>query len=188
MSARITCLMLVLLFATPAYLAAQQDRIVAPGSRIRVFAPSIKTEPFVATVVSPNSDGLTLEAETWLDGVWKPRLHVSFSAMNSLELSQERHSNTGKGALIGGLLGAGLGFGLGVAAQADDCFCPGPPDGAELVLISTASVGLLGTGIGAIIGALTRSESWQPVPADKLRLGVSPVARQGATVSISIRR
>ena len=177
MAPRITVLILVLVFAAPAYLAAQ-DPVVAPGSRVRVYAPSINAEQFVGTVVSSKADALTLDAEIWWDGAWKPRLDIAYSDMRSLELSQGRHSNAGKGALFGGLIGVGA-----VAAAA--LYGGGSWDGE--VWARAALVVGVGTGIGAVIGSLSHEEDWQAVPIDSPRIGQSPVSVDGVAVSVLLR-
>ena len=177
MAPRITVLILVLVFAAPAYLAAQ-DPVVAPGSRVRVYAPSINAEQFVGTVVGSKADTLTLDAEIWLDGVWKPRLDVAYAGMTSLELSRGRHSNAGKGALFGGITGA-----VAVAAAA---FSGGGAWDGGVWARATIVVGL-GTGVGALIGSLSHKEDWQAVPMDSPRIGPSPVSADGVSVSVYVR-
>jgi len=182
MAPRIAVLMLMLAFAAPAHLAAQ-DPAVAPGSRIRVYAPSINAKRFVAAVVSLDGDSLTLDAEIWRDGAWKPRLTVPFASMNSLEVSRRRHSNAGKGALIGGGVGAGL-----VLASLYSCdgYCGGPGEEGKAVA-GVAIGGALGAGVGALIGLMFHSEDWQAVPLDKLRIGPSPVTMDGVATSLTLR-
>lgn len=182
MARRITLLVLMLVFAAPAYLAAQEP-VLAPGSRIRVYAPSINAKRFVGTVVSLNADALTLDAEMWLDGVWKPRLDVPFASMKWLGLSRGRHSNAGKGALIGGLVGTAL---ILAAVYSCDGYCGGPGDEGRVLAGMTIGGGL-GAGVGALIGALSHREDWQAVPIERLRSGPSPVSVDGVAVSLTLR-
>ncbi len=181
MAPRITILMVMLVIAAPVYLAAQ-DPVVAPGSRIRVYAPGINDKRFVGTVVGLNAETLTLDAEIWHDGVWRPRLDVARAEIRTLELSRGRHSKAGKYALIGGLVGTAT---VLAAVYSCDGYCGGPGDEGRVVAGVAIGAGI-GAGIGALIGASSHSEDWQTVPLDRLRIGPSPVSADGMAASFKI--
>jgi hypothetical protein len=91
---------------------------------------------------------------------------VATPQIRTLQLSSGRRSNTGRGAMIGGIVGATLGLGLGIAASSENCtgFCPAPNIGAREVLAATAILGGVGAGIGALIGATSQRDRWVEVP------------------------
>ncbi len=75
----------------------------------------------------------------------------------------------------GGIIGAGGGFLLGVLASAeDDAFC----DGGSCVAAGTGAGAVWGLAIGAAIGALVRTERWEPIQSSPVEPLVRPVARR----------
>ena len=46
-------------------------------------------------------------------------------------------------------------------------------DRSECVVVAALG-GVAGAGLGAIIGALVRTERWQDVPVERLRVGLAP--------------
>jgi len=86
--------------------------------------------------------------------------------LRKLEVGHGRKSNLGKGAKIGFLVGAGVGGIWGAVAGSGDCL--GLDDRADpkgcsisLGIFSGAALGLLGTGLGAGIGAANPGEIWE---------------------------
>ncbi len=179
---RIVPLVVALVLTASVDLAAQQESTVAPGSRIRVSAPTVSSRPIVGEVVAVHSDTLVIDASAWVRGrtQWErlEEAEIPLGSLTRLEVSQGKKSNVGKGALIGGLVGAGVGLALGLAASAEDSegFAPVGPEGAGDVLGVSAIMGGLGAGIGALIGAISPGERWKEVPLDRLRIDVTPVA------------
>jgi hypothetical protein len=133
---------------------AQADTTtLAPGARARVQQGS---KAVTGTLVSLDSAGLVI-ATGKADTVTVPRASIT-----AIEVSTGTRSHAGKGALIG--LGTGLltGVVVGIAASGSD-------DGEFLDASSgewAAGVGLtgavIGTGVGAIIGAVIRTDKWAP--------------------------
>ena len=91
---------------------------------------------------------------------------------------------------MGGSIGAGAGLALGaslghLAAGFCEYECGG--EVGTLAAIGTFSGLVVGTAIGGLIGAFIRSDRWEEVPLDQLR--VQPVAtvdgRFGLAVSLS---
>ena len=83
-------------------------------------------------------------------------------ALDEVQAAWSRKHQAGRGALIGGIAGAALGVAFGLLAQAfcegesSDC---GSPAGAAIV--GGLSVGAIGTGLGALIGAAI--PVWKPL-------------------------
>lgn len=136
--------------------ADAQVRGVEPGSRVR-----ITTENRVTTG--------TLERWTGDSLVFRPRgteaTALPASAVERFEVSRERHSRVGRGALIG--FGAGAGFGLltGLLACSEESCGTDSDEVTGLVtgvLVVTGAA--TGAALGAVIGAFLHTERWQIVP------------------------
>lgn len=138
---------------------------VSIGTRVRIFAPSLRRERYVGRVDSLRSDALTLDTtgvRRRLGFEMGPVLVDSYrlvtvrtAAIERLEVSAGRTTRkaTIKGMLIGGLAGALLiGFGQlpEVNPSASDFF-----KGAPLGLA-------LGTVVGGIVGYSLGGERWVP--------------------------
>jgi hypothetical protein len=100
---------------------------------------------------------------------------ISLSSLSRLETSRGMKSNAGKGALIGGGIGLVIGGGMSLIA--------GSTVDTEVTstdyLIFTGLVTVGGAGIGALIGALIKSERWQEYPLDGLHVGLVPTSDGG---------
>ncbi|NIM52757.1 MAG: hypothetical protein GTO22_26515 [Gemmatimonadales bacterium] len=110
------------------------------------------------------------------------------SSVAKLEVSRGKKSNVGRGALIGGLAGASLGAIVAAGACSADLPFGAKPSCSEgdvvaIVALFTVPV----TGIGALIGAVTKADRWENVPLDRIRLGPSPVAADGLALSATLR-
>jgi hypothetical protein len=90
-----------------------------------------------------------------------------------LDLHRGRKGNVGRGALFGGLIGAAVGLGAGVSMQVED-FNAGA---------FTAAGALAGVLIGVPVGAFIKSDRWEEVPLDQLR--VQPVATPGGGLGLA---
>jgi hypothetical protein len=157
---------------------------VAPGTRLRVFAPTLGRKPLVGVLQSLRDDALTLAAEGHPSAVVVPRQEVT-----RIDRSGGRHSRA-----RWAIRGAGLGLLAGVAiglAKGNTC------TGFELIDIFTlggcsakakAAIGaILGIPAGALVGlAVPPGERWEHVP---LHLGLSTAthpARLRNIVSVTI--
>ncbi len=133
-------------------LAAQ----VEAGSRIRVTTMPSSPGRRIGTLVSLDQDTLR-----WSRWDTTSVIKVPIASVARLERSIGRRSNTGRGAMIGGLIGAGFGLFVGVAASTDDTgfFEVGVGEIAAL----TGIFGAGGAGVGALIGSLSTRDRWVPV-------------------------
>jgi hypothetical protein len=106
-------------------------------------------------VASWQQDALELSIE----GGWNRT--IPLPELVSLEISQGRKSNAGKGALVGAIAGAAIGAISSIAIAIAD-----PPEGAGFGAYTVYTLGVtgVGAGIGTLIGSLTRSEHWEAVP------------------------
>jgi hypothetical protein len=124
---------------------------LAAGNRVRVqlFQPGSKV---VGSVVRLTGDTLVILPENAHD-----EMALSAANVSRLELSLGQRSRAGKGALVGLLVGAVGGY---VALQ---YLCSGGCAGAVVLYALIPGGGLVGAGMGAGVGALIRTERWQPV-------------------------
>lgn len=138
----------VLLFLTASSVSGQQ-----PGDKVRV---ELVKRVLVDVVVEADSSGLFLSSG-----------YAPYAAIEGLELWTGSRSQAWRGFKTGLVVGGGLGFATGaffVWATKDggadindaDYFVAGAVVGA---------VGAVGAGlVGALIGAVARSDIWEPVP------------------------
>jgi hypothetical protein len=168
--------------AVPANLAAQEDTIAGEGARVRISASELGEGVFVGEVVARSSDTLSVNYWEPIFRTWEAK-ELPISSINSLEVNRGSRSNAGKGAVLGGLIGGGFGLAAGIAAASYDCTADSWYwngcwywGGAEVIPLSTATFGLLGAGVGALIGALTRTDQWEPIPLDRLHVRISPTS------------
>jgi hypothetical protein len=158
----------VALLLPPSSVLADPPEPGAPGIRIRVTAPGLSDEPLVGTLTALEQDALSLRPEGRLEPVRIPR-----TAVTKWEMSQGLQANTGKGAAFGFLGGAAVGAGLAASEW----------DGIEAPLIYAAFIGAAGAGVGALLGALYRTEKWKEIDERPLRIGIVPV-RDGVGFSV----
>jgi hypothetical protein len=149
------------------------------GSRIRITVSEPSKFRRVGRLVSWDADSLRFtSADT------SGQEAVAIESLSRLERSLGRRSNAGRGAMIGALVGSGAGLILGIAASADEgsWFEVGP----EEIALVTAFMGATGAGLGALAGAATKRERWEPVtlPARIARRPLRPRSIAGARVTI----
>ena len=159
---------------------------VAPGSRVRLTAPSVSVERLVGTVVGLDEATLTLQRQGAEDTLQVPR-----GAITTFETSEHR-SRKGKGAAIGALVGLGAAVALGLAVG-ENCGDPIPelePLFSFVCLSKGEAAGvyaILTVPAGALLGlAVAPGEKWHPSALDRLRVRITP-ARGGASLTVSLR-
>lgn len=140
----------VFLFLTASSVSGQQ-----PGDTVRVSGEMVVSGELVDVVVEADSSGLLLSSG-----------YAPYAAMRSLELWVDSKGQAWRGFKKGLVVGGGLGFATGVwfgfaiddndDVPLRDWLIPGAVVGA---------VGAVGAGVvGALIGALVKSDIWEPVP------------------------
>jgi len=135
---------------------------LAPGAVIRFVAPPAFPDLTRGTYVSSDQRLLRLRGMASEDGT----AAVLLANLTSLEVRTESRGNTVKGLAIGG--GVGLVIG-GVGVWALCTFWEGEgttPCRAEDVLLVTLAVSVASAGLGALMGALIKTEEWKSIPLD----------------------
>ena len=161
----------------------QQPPPVKPGDRVRigVCTPVCGTR-VTGSVLELRSDALLVKSERSGD-----TLQVALASLGMVEVSRGQKSRVGKGALIGVLVGVGLGAGVGFAVGKgleDDNVCDCHPAG---MAVGGLGVGALGALIGAGVGAATKSDRWEEVPLDQLRVSFVPQRDGRFGLGLSLR-
>jgi hypothetical protein len=99
---------------------------------------------------------------------------ISLTDVTRLEVSQGRKSNALKGLLIGSLVGVPIGAVLGFveSESSGEPLCTGST--VACAAVGAAAVGVVGGLVGLGIGAVSKSERWEEVPLDRLRVNIVP--------------
>ena len=162
--------------------AAQVQRPpVELGTRVRI-SHECRTRTLYggATRIDCRTDKGTiaaLTADSVVLKVGKPatQLAVSLASVNRLEVVRGRKPNADTGAGIGLAVGfvAGAVFGY---ASSEECesFCMLEIGREEAAVMGAAMFGLGGFVFGALIGASSKTDRWEEVPLDRLRLSLGP--------------
>ena len=155
---RITLTLLAAAFAAP--VAAAQpvsDWPVAAGSRVRVLSPVLGKRHVTGSAVTATSDTLVFRAERESTSTAIPTPNIV-----KMDIARGTHTNTGRFAFGGFLLGALVGAAIGAATT--------PPPCQNCLDFSQQSAalgaGLVGGVAGALVGASIGkrpSETWVPV-------------------------
>jgi hypothetical protein len=158
-------------------LVAQQEPPVAPGDRVRVTAPTIDRRPLVGTLIALDVDTCALQVEGRADPLALPLASVIM-----LEVSDQK-SGIIIGAVVGGLVG---GIAGAVATYASCIMKCSPEEARDDALRRGAGGAVVGAGIGALLGSAIKTDRWEVVPLDRIRLSLTPHGRRKLAVSVSV--
>ena len=128
------------------------------GVRARIFGPTTYPKYELITVASARPDSLRYSLDRGLD-----TRSPAWQQISKMDASIARHTNVGRGAAIGVLVGL-----LGGAALVGALSSTAPgKEGRQLRWVAIVANGLLGGAIGGIVGAVIgsrqRTEDWVPV-------------------------
>jgi hypothetical protein len=146
---------------------------VAPGARVRVTSPG--GEPRVGTLVALTPDTLVARWAAGDSGA------VALAQVTGLEVSRGLRARPWQGAGYGLLTGAGIGGVIGLVSYRgcggrDNCIESG--NAGTNAAAAALVIGAAGALVGGVVGALSRSEAWQPVAAGRrVRLAAPPAGR-----------
>lgn len=161
----------VLLVSTVA--SAQDAPLMTSGSRLRVSTRV--GAPLVGLLQSTDATSMTL------DVAGQGATTIARSDVVRVELSTGQRSRARQGLLVGALVGTGLGILLGQSNDSPEG-CDGWDCGTSAVLVGAAA----GVALGAGVGALLKTEGWEDVPANAVRLSFVP-ARGGVRAALTVR-
>lgn len=161
-------------------LSAQETPTVAPGTRVRVWAPQLPDEKQAGTLVDLRGDTLFLQPELQADTVGIPR-----AAVTRLEISRGQRLHTGEGAFLGFTIGAGAGALAGfLIGNGQDC--DGGCGGLGALVIGGIGAGA-GLIIGTVVGGNMKTDRWEEVPPYQFRVGVLPQRGGRIAFAASVR-
>lgn len=155
---------LVLLVAVASPLAAQPDRLVALGDRVRIVAPETGYKRLVGQVLATTPDALSLRVDGSVG-----EFEVARSDILSISRSVGYRRNTLRGIRIGVPVGAFAGLWFGPKQKVVD----GAPVGGSPVPRNALTGGVAGVLIGALLGSFIRSDDWVPILAQPGTPGLS---------------
>jgi carbonic anhydrase/acetyltransferase-like protein (isoleucine patch superfamily) len=137
---------------------ASGQRPVRLGDRVRIQAPRAGYRNLVGEVTATTPDVVSVKSREYVDDVAVRRADIV-----NIQRSIGSRTNVSRGVVIGGSLGL---FSALWFAQS-----PPPPGSSSLdgrktfSAKNTAIGGIVGAGLGAMVGALVRSDTWIPVSA-----------------------
>ena len=145
-----------------------------PGQRVRITAAQLGISKYSGTLVAVHGDTLTVDT-----------LQVALTNLTRLDVYMGRKGHAGTGAVVGSLV---VGVPLAILAAV---FCDIPSD-ANCTASGGAAVGLFvggaaGALVGAGVGLLIRSDRWDEVPLDALRVSVAPQRNARFGLGLSVR-
>lgn len=170
------------LFIPPNGVTAQvQTYRPEPGTRVRITAPCDAT---VVTARQASSGSCSLagelvfaRADTLALATDGSIVRYDTGVLRGFELSRGYRSYRLYGGIGGFLIGAGVTY-LVVNAGGSTSLCDRSANQDAMNRAECLGVvalgGTVGAGIGVIVGGLFRSERWQPIPLQGLRLSLAP--------------
>ena len=152
------------------------------GARMRVTAPDCGMNTQTTTLQALRGDTLLFPGRPTESSNPIVPVKCPVGSVTRVEMRQGRKSNVARGALIGLIPGVvGGAFAGAHVARMEETRCPETFKGA---VIGAGIMGALTAGLGAIVGALIKTDRWEEVPLDRLRVGFAP---QRDRVSLGLR-
>jgi len=173
--------------------AQERDRALDPGTRIRLTIPCASPSPSMAPA-GPGTCRIEgslarMSGDTVaLTTAGSPSRHA-LNAVRRLEVSRGRRSYWLVGAGAGLLVGGGVTYAVlhtGGSTALCDRSANQDAIGSGECLALTAGGALVGAGLGALVGSLIRTERWERVPLDRLRVGLGPAPRPGMSLAVAL--
>ncbi len=193
---RIACWVVVvfMLLPCPPTLAGQPADALRPGVRVRLTLPCE-----LGLAFATQGSGEPCRVEGHLAAVREDTIILSGQeAIRAFPLSAATRVEVSRGTRSRWLAGAGIGFLIGASStyvllNRGGSTNPCDPSANQDAIGTGACVGLAalggvaGAGLGALIGKLFRSECWQDVPVQRVRvtLGLQAGGRLGVGITLA---
>jgi hypothetical protein len=146
--------------------AVTQEQPLQPGQRVRVTAPDLGINKQAARFDALDGGMLTVTADS--------TMRCPLLGMTRLDVYRGRQGHPGLGAGIGSAVGAATGVVIGIQLCNSDWLCPDRYMGWA-VLAGAGIGGATGALLGAGIGGLIKTDKWEEVPIDQLRVNMVPL-------------
>jgi hypothetical protein len=141
----------------------------ALGDTLRAYVQGGRVE---GTLVTVDGQALTLRGA-------REEAVVPLGSITRLDV--RTRTSRGRHAGLGALVGGGLGFFIGFVATPEN----GCENGRDCQLLPATVLGVIGSGVGAQIGAALPTTHWRPIDTKGLHVSVAPVSR-GAALRVSV--
>ena len=165
----ITFVLICIFGGAPAEIASQAP--LRSGSRVRVTAPDCALRGQVATLRAIRADTLFLETT-----------ECPLASVTRFAVSRGQKSHGRNGAAIGFPAGAVLAFAYcQVGGKRCEVFDTDFTPGIALIF---GGVGVL---VGAIVGHRIKTDLWEEVPLERLRVSLAPQGGGGFALGLSVR-
>ncbi|MEJ2370041.1 MAG: hypothetical protein P8Y07_04225 [Gemmatimonadales bacterium] len=185
----------ILLLASFGRLAAQEPSpVLEAGSRIRLTYPCE-----LALGGSLESSGRACRSDGRLASLTGDTIEIEegdsrsahpLESLSRVEVSAGTRSHWLAGAAIGFVVGGTVAYvALSSGGSTSICDRSANQDAVsvgECIALATAVGGLPGFGLGALVGTFIRSERWQEVPLNRLRVSAGPAPGAGLRFIVSI--
>ncbi|UCC85234.1 MAG: hypothetical protein JSW46_10100, partial [Gemmatimonadota bacterium] len=156
-------------------LFAQQELLIEPGDTVKVAVAAVAHEGIVLAL-KPDTILLDVRDAT------EP-LALLLASVTRLDVKRGRKSRADLGAGIGGLIGmvAGALTGKAFCGSSEDEECRGASFGGGLI-------GFVALGaVGAAVGSSIKTDRWEEVPLDQLRVTIAPRPSGGLSVGVRLK-
>ena len=165
---RATLLIAALALTPLATVMAQlQPSPLEPGQRVRVTAPDLGIRKQVGRFEALRGDTLVVAAAD-------STMTFPVASVTRLELSRGQKSMAGRWAGIGFVSGAAFGAIIGFVSGDPPRTCDLCPTAEQKAACGAIVFGGIGALIGRGAGASHKTDRWEEVPLDKLRVSVGP--------------
>jgi len=190
-ASRVAVAVAVLLVSCLGTFAEEPPAWIEPGARVRLTLSCEPGRPPGAEapdrlcqeegrIVSVEGQGITLATAA-------STRRYPLNGLSRLDVSRGTRSHWRAGAATGFLVGAGGTFTLlnrGDSTNPCDSSANQDAMGMGACVGLAALGGVAGAGVGALIGKLIRTEEWQRVPTDQVRVSLAP--RAGLEVRVAL--
>ena len=181
---KFTMILALLMFVPFTSVTAQEPPSVKVGDRVRVTAPDLGIRKQAGRFAA-------LRADTLVVAVADSTMTFPVASVTRLELSRGQKSYGGAGARIGFLSGAAIGAIIGFT-EGDECrlICTrsaNPLSAEARAVLGAISLGGIGALIGLVAGRLHKTDLWEEVPLDQLRVSVGPQRDGRFGLGLSVR-
>ena len=191
-------IVLIVLVASRAPLIAQEPPPLDAGHRVRLTFPCESADAGLAgsepRACRAEGSLARLIGDTIVLAAGKSEAATTsaydLNEVSRVEVSTGTKSHWLTGAAIGFVVGGTVAYlALSSGGSTSTCDQSANQDAisvGECIALATAVGGLPGFGLGALVGTFIRSERWQQVPLDRLRVSVGPGPGSGLGLAIVI--
>ncbi len=158
---------------------AQKVAPLQPGQRVRVQSALARTPELVGGVQAMSADTLVVRHVDGTGAATTTAIPLAY--ITQLDVSRGQHSRWGRGLLIGLAAGATTGVILGASSDGNWLFSK-----SDLALMGAVVMAPIGGAVGLVVGALTKTETWETVPIPRVGKGVALGSERRIAVGVAV--